>query len=264
MATEKLVTLKETLGKEELDAIADVKSRIADSYEKLDSLYGAIEEFEKLPFSHSKPHQTPLEGFDRHKLRGYSKPSIENTKDLIGKTAIPPTGGVYDDTTTSTGMAYQSLKAIDALKNRVESVELAFDSVQGTLDAEYSPPTGWEKIFGSKERKKLGLKYADELKKIQKTHRDGMQKKLDNLENILDNLKDKVEDDFYSHEPNTSTLESYGTVIKAVSNVKNNFLKARHEIVRIVGGRQKEGNWDDGNLAWARYCFGDKYAVFMP
>lgn len=230
MATEKMVTLRATLGKDELDAIADVKSRIANSYERLDSLYGAI----------------------------------ENTKDLIGKTSfsvIPPTGGVYDDTTTSTGLAYQSLKAIDALRNRVGSVELAFDSVQGTLDAKYSPPTGWEKIFGSKERKKLGLKYAEELEKIQKTHRDGLQKKLDNLEKLLDNLKDEVEDDFYSQEPN---LEAYGTVIKAISEVENNFLKARHEIVRVVGGRQKEGNWDDGNLAWARYCFGDKYAVFMP
>lgn len=232
MATEKLVTLKETLGKEELDAIADVKSRIANSYEKLDSLYGAI----------------------------------EKTKDLIGKTSIPPAGRGYDGTATSTGTAYwarHGLNAIDSLKNRVKSVELAFDSVQGTLDAEYSPPTMWEKIFGSKERTKLGLKYADELEKIQRTHRDGLQKKLHNLEKLLDNLKDEVENDFYSQEPNISTLEAHETVGKTISDIENNFLKARHEIVRVVGGRQKEGNWDDGNLAWARYVFGDKTAVFI-
>ncbi len=35
-----------------------------------------IEGFEKLPFSHSKPHQNPLEGFDGHTRWGYSKPSI--------------------------------------------------------------------------------------------------------------------------------------------------------------------------------------------
>lgn len=229
MATEKLVTLNETLSKRELDAIVNVKSRITNSYEKLDALYG----------------------------------SIEKTKDLISKTSfsvIPPEGGVYDDATTSTGMAYQSMKAIDALKNRVGNVEIAFDAVQGMLDSKYSPPTGWEKIFGSKERTKIGRQYAEELEKIQKMHREILWKNLEHLENMVDGLKDKVETDFDSQEPSTSALEAYRSVINAISESKEKFLEAHHEIVGLVGGRQKEGNCTGGDLMWARYAFGDESA----
>lgn len=229
MATEKMVTLRGTLGKDELDAISDVKSRIANSYEKLDALYGAI----------------------------------EKAKDLIGKTSfsvIPPQGGVHEDTTTSTGLAYQSMKTAYALKNRIGNVELAFDSAQKVLDAEYSPPAGWEKIFGSKARKKIGMQYARELKKIQNTHREVLWKNLEHLENMVDGLKDKVENDFDSQEPNASALEAYETVAKAVSDIEDSFLKARHEIVGLVGGRQKEGNCTGGDLVRARYAFGDESA----
>lgn len=232
MATEKLVTLRETLSKGELGAIAKVKSCISESYASLDALYGAI----------------------------------EKTKDAIGKTpfsTIPPTGGVYDDTTTSTGIAYQSMKAIDALKNRVGNIELAFDSVQETLDAKYAPPTGWAKIFGSKERKKIERQYADELKGIQKTHGEVLYGKLENLEKLLDNLKDKVEADFDSQEPDVSALEAYEGVIGVFAEIENGFLAAHSNILGIVGGRHKVGAWGDGSLAQARYWFGDEYAVFM-
>lgn len=212
-----------------MDAIVNVKSGITNSYEKLDALYGAI----------------------------------EKTQDLIGKTSfsvIPPEGGVYDDTTTSTGMAYQSMKAIDALKNRVGNVELAFDSAREMLDAKYTPPTGWEKIFGSKERKKIGLQYAEELEKIQKTHREILWKNMEHLKNMVDGLKDKVETDFDSQEPSTSALEAYRSVINAISESKEKFLEAHHEIVGLVGGRQKEGNCTGGDLMWVRYAFGDESA----
>ncbi len=70
------------VGEGEERFLKDYRTTLAGKHALLESIEACIdignhiiEGFEKLPFSPSKHHQNPLEGFDHHK-KGYSKPSI--------------------------------------------------------------------------------------------------------------------------------------------------------------------------------------------